>query len=263
MSESSNFSKMKKAEINYQNLITLLRWNAWAIHRSWSLIFTIEKLNCTSALHVFDIETFNLFQNEQKVTQLLLRANWCRTIKVCASFDLSAIERTRQIKLLLIRVFVDCFYVEISLKQNASKQVKRFDYLSLFTPPLCLLWRRCFKRSTVKEYIYVVHTNAYMQRKKNLQQIGISVCRSEAAGDAVLVHLSDTWIGENASHIFRCFLYIWNIYSFVRWKTRNWYNYYLAEFFVCSFVVAFIVCANFYFEFDIEFSVWSTLNGCI
>lgn len=127
--------KMKRAEINYQNLITLLRWNAWAIHRSWSLIFTIEKLNCTSALHVFDIETFNLFQNEQKVTQLLLRANWCRTIKVCASFDLSAIERTRQIKLLLIRVFVDCFYVEISLKQNAPKQVKRFDYLSLFTPP--------------------------------------------------------------------------------------------------------------------------------
>lgn len=45
--------------------------------------------------------------------------------------DRFAIEQTRQIELLLIRVLVDCLPVKISLKQNAPKQLQRFDYLSL------------------------------------------------------------------------------------------------------------------------------------
>lgn len=127
---------------------------------------------------------------------------------MCVSFDLSAIERTRQIKLLLIRVFVDCFYIEISLKQNAPKQVKRFDYLLLvFFFPSCLLWRRCASKGQLFKNTYMLCTQMHICKEKKNQQIDISVCRSEAARDGVLVHLSDTWIGENATHIlrFHCF----------------------------------------------------------
>lgn len=65
--------------------------------------------------------------------------------------DRFAIEQIRQIELLLIRVLVDCLPVKISLKQNAPKQLQRFDYLFLvyFFFTLCL-----FKRSTAR-----IHTN--------------------------------------------------------------------------------------------------------
>lgn len=144
MSESSPLPVIwKELKINYADLITLLlerleQFIDFEVYFSQYKIWTARvrfAFLLTSKLLIYLKTKCNTTHAERRKSP---KANRCPAIRVGSwmcfirtKSDRFAIEQTRQIELLLIRVLVDCLPVKISLKQNAPKQLQRFDYLFL------------------------------------------------------------------------------------------------------------------------------------